>query len=170
MREKAASRRTNAVMAVSRIPAAQAKVDQILQNAEATKQERINEATGQVARFNKMYEEYVKTPSTTTVIKAFKDDLCAWFNAFGIKGVYSLSKNRCCVLLKNGRFIELNMSATLFKKRFHQALSIIGLLFVRFHQLEHEMTYTGQKVLYRLSEERLGYEVVTHKQGEGRFE
>lgn len=47
------------------IPAAQAKVDQILQNAEATKQERINEATGQVARFNKMYEEYVKFPTVT---------------------------------------------------------------------------------------------------------
>lgn len=48
-----------------KIPAAEAQVDQILQNAEATKQERINEATGQVARFNQMYEEYIKFPEIT---------------------------------------------------------------------------------------------------------
>lgn len=47
------------------IPKAEAKSDQILQNAEATKQERINEANGQVARFNSMYEEYVKYPEVT---------------------------------------------------------------------------------------------------------
>ena len=43
-----------------KIPAAEAKVDQILQQAEAKKQERIKEAEGQVARFNSMYEEFVK--------------------------------------------------------------------------------------------------------------
>lgn len=48
-----------------KIPAAEAKVDQILQNAEAEKQERINEATGQVARFNQMYNEYIKFPEIT---------------------------------------------------------------------------------------------------------
>ena len=36
-----------------------------MQNAEAAKQERINEANGQVARFNAMYEEYVKYPEVT---------------------------------------------------------------------------------------------------------
>lgn len=47
------------------IPKAEAESDQILQNAEAAKQERINEANGQVARFNSMYEEYVKYPEVT---------------------------------------------------------------------------------------------------------
>lgn len=48
-----------------KLPEAQAQVDQILQNAEAAKEQRINEANGQVARFNAMYEEYVKNPSVT---------------------------------------------------------------------------------------------------------
>lgn len=47
------------------IPAANAKVDQILQDAEARKEERIHEAEGEVARFNAMYEEYIKYPSIT---------------------------------------------------------------------------------------------------------
>ena len=47
------------------IPAAEAKVDQILQDAQAQKEERINEAEGQVARFNAMYEEYIKYPGIT---------------------------------------------------------------------------------------------------------
>lgn len=47
------------------IPAAEAEADQILQQAEAAKASRINEATGQVARFNAMYEEYVKFPDIT---------------------------------------------------------------------------------------------------------
>lgn len=47
------------------IPQAKAKADQIIQDAEATKQERINEATAQVVRFNEMYEEYVKNPLIT---------------------------------------------------------------------------------------------------------
>ena len=47
------------------IPNAEAEADRILQDAEATKQERINEANGQVARFNSMYEEYVKYPEVT---------------------------------------------------------------------------------------------------------
>lgn len=47
------------------IPAAEAQADQILQQAEAEKQSRINEATGQVARFNAMYEEYSKFPGIT---------------------------------------------------------------------------------------------------------
>lgn len=47
------------------LPKAQAKVDGIIKDAEAQKTERINEATAQVARFNAMYEEYVKNPIVT---------------------------------------------------------------------------------------------------------
>lgn len=47
------------------IPKAEAESDKILQNAEAAKQERINEANGQVARFNSMYQEYIKYPEVT---------------------------------------------------------------------------------------------------------
>lgn len=47
------------------IPNAQAQADKILQDAEAEKEGRINEAVGQVARFNAMYEEYVKYPTIT---------------------------------------------------------------------------------------------------------
>lgn len=48
-----------------KLPEAEAKADQILQNAEASKEQRINEANGQVARFNAMYEEYIKNPIVT---------------------------------------------------------------------------------------------------------
>ncbi len=47
------------------IPEASAKADQIIQDAEAEKQARINEATAQVVRFNEMYEEYTKNPLIT---------------------------------------------------------------------------------------------------------
>ncbi len=47
------------------IPSAEAQADKILQDAEAEKQERINEANGQAARFNSMYQEYVKYPEVT---------------------------------------------------------------------------------------------------------
>jgi len=47
------------------IPNAQAEVDRIIQESEADKQARINEANGQVARFNSMYEEYTKYPLVT---------------------------------------------------------------------------------------------------------
>ncbi|MCM1262684.1 MAG: FtsH protease activity modulator HflK [Butyrivibrio sp.] len=47
------------------IPNAEAESDAILQNAEAQKQQRINEANGQVARFNSMYDEYIKYPEVT---------------------------------------------------------------------------------------------------------
>ena len=47
------------------IPAAQAEADRILQEAEADKTERINEATAQVARFDAMYAEYIKYPELT---------------------------------------------------------------------------------------------------------
>lgn len=46
-------------------PAAEAEADKILQEAEAQKQSRINEANGQVARFEKMYKEYAKYPEVT---------------------------------------------------------------------------------------------------------
>ncbi|MBR5598101.1 MAG: FtsH protease activity modulator HflK [Lachnospiraceae bacterium] len=48
-----------------KLPTAEAEADQIIKEAEAYKQERINEATGQVARFNAMYEEYIKNPTIT---------------------------------------------------------------------------------------------------------
>jgi len=47
------------------LPAAKAKVDQILKEAEAAKQARINEANGQVARFEATYAEYIKFPTVT---------------------------------------------------------------------------------------------------------
>ena len=48
-----------------KLPIAEAEADKIIKEAEAFKQERINEAMGQVARFNAMYEEYVKNPVVT---------------------------------------------------------------------------------------------------------
>ena len=48
-----------------KIPAAEAEADRILQEAEAQRQERINEANGQVARFNALYEEYINYPEVT---------------------------------------------------------------------------------------------------------
>lgn len=47
------------------MPEATAKADQIRQEAEASKQQRINEANAQKVRFEKMYEEYVKNPLIT---------------------------------------------------------------------------------------------------------
>lgn len=47
------------------IPSARAEADSIIQNANATKDSRIAEANGQVERFNKMYEEYIKYPLVT---------------------------------------------------------------------------------------------------------
>lgn len=48
-----------------KIPAAEAQAKSILENAEAKKQTRIREAEGQIARFNAMYEEYIKYPEIT---------------------------------------------------------------------------------------------------------
>lgn len=48
-----------------KIPLAEAECDQIIKNAEAQKQARINEAQGQVARFEQMYAEYSKYPLIT---------------------------------------------------------------------------------------------------------
>ena len=47
------------------IPAAEAKADKIVQEAEARKTARINEANGQVARFNSEYAEYTRYPLIT---------------------------------------------------------------------------------------------------------
>ncbi|MBR0140122.1 MAG: FtsH protease activity modulator HflK [Firmicutes bacterium] len=47
------------------LPAAQAQADKLLQQAQAEKEARINEANGQVARFNSMYEEYSRFPLIT---------------------------------------------------------------------------------------------------------
>ncbi len=48
-----------------KLPEAEAQADQIIQDAQAQKQVRINEAEAEVARFNAMYEEYVKNPAVT---------------------------------------------------------------------------------------------------------
>ncbi|MBR5268660.1 MAG: FtsH protease activity modulator HflK [Lachnospiraceae bacterium] len=47
------------------IPKAKAEADKLIQEAEAFKQQRINEATGQVARFEDTYAEYIKYPLIT---------------------------------------------------------------------------------------------------------
>jgi len=48
----------------TKIPAAEAKADQILRAAEASKTERINQATQEVAEFEALYQEYMKNPDT----------------------------------------------------------------------------------------------------------
>ena len=48
-----------------KVPEAEASADKILKEAESTKQSRINEATGQAARFNSTYAEYAKFPLVT---------------------------------------------------------------------------------------------------------
>lgn len=47
------------------VPAAEAEVDLILKEAESAKEARINEAEGQAARFNAMFEEFQKYPLIT---------------------------------------------------------------------------------------------------------
>jgi membrane protease subunit HflK len=47
------------------LPKAEAKVDQILQEAETQKTQRINEANAEVAKFNEMFAEYMKNPTIT---------------------------------------------------------------------------------------------------------
>lgn len=48
-----------------KLPGAKAQIDKIMQEAEAQKTRRINEANGEVAKFNAMYEEYRKNPQVT---------------------------------------------------------------------------------------------------------
>lgn len=48
-----------------KLPQAEAEVDRILQQAQSAKAKRINEAEAAVARFNEMYEEYIKYPLIT---------------------------------------------------------------------------------------------------------
>ena len=49
------------------LPKAKAEADAIIQEANAKKQERIDEANGEVALFNAMYEEYIKDPNTSKI-------------------------------------------------------------------------------------------------------
>ena len=51
----------------SELPKAEAEADQLIQNAEYLKQNRINEATQQVAMFEAMYSQYAKNPDITRV-------------------------------------------------------------------------------------------------------
>ena len=48
-----------------KLPGAEAEIDKIKQEAQAQKTQRINEANGEVAKFNAMYDEYVKNPQVT---------------------------------------------------------------------------------------------------------
>ena len=48
-----------------KLPQALAEVDKILQQAQSTKTKRVNEAQAEVARFNEMFEEYMKYPLIT---------------------------------------------------------------------------------------------------------
>lgn len=48
-----------------KLPQAQARIDQIMQEAESAKVQRVNEANAEVAKFNAMYAEYVKNPEVT---------------------------------------------------------------------------------------------------------
>lgn len=48
-----------------KLPEATAQTDKILQDAESTKAQRINEANAEVAKFNAMYQEYIKNPEVT---------------------------------------------------------------------------------------------------------
>lgn len=47
------------------IPKANAEADRIIKEAEAIRESRLNEATGQVARFNEMYGEYIRNKDIT---------------------------------------------------------------------------------------------------------
>ena len=49
------------------LPKAKATADQLIQNAEFLKQNRINDATKQVAMFKAMYEQYAQNPEITKV-------------------------------------------------------------------------------------------------------
>ena len=51
----------------SELPKAKATADQLIQNAEFLKQNRINDATKQVAMFKAMYEQYAQNPEITKV-------------------------------------------------------------------------------------------------------
>ncbi len=51
----------------SELPKAQADADKLIQNAEYLKQNRINDAVKQVARFEAMYDEYKKNPDITKI-------------------------------------------------------------------------------------------------------
>lgn len=48
-----------------KLPNADAQIDKIIKDAEAERAARINEAEGQAARFNSLYEEYIKYPLIT---------------------------------------------------------------------------------------------------------
>jgi membrane protease subunit HflK len=47
------------------VPEARGKAAQVVQSAEAYREQTVAEATGQTARFNKIYEEYKKAPEVT---------------------------------------------------------------------------------------------------------
>lgn len=48
-----------------KLPGATAEIDKILQEAESEKTQRINAANAEVAKFNAMFEEYIKNPQVT---------------------------------------------------------------------------------------------------------
>ncbi|PNV62896.1 FtsH protease activity modulator HflK [Clostridium sp. chh4-2] len=48
-----------------KLPQATAEIDKVMQEAESTRVQRVNEANAEVAKFNAMYEEYAKNPEVT---------------------------------------------------------------------------------------------------------
>ncbi len=96
------------------IPAAEAEADRIIQEAEADKQERINEANGQVARFNALYEEYINYPEVTKK-RMFFEAMEAVLP--GLKVIIQSSDGEMTTLLPLENFFDFsnNSSDTVFE-------------------------------------------------------
>lgn len=91
------------------IPAAEADVDKIIQNAEAQKANRIAEANGQVARFNDMYQEYIKFPEVTKqrmFYEAMEDILPS------LKIIIQGNGNDTQTILPLDKFSDINVTST----------------------------------------------------------
>lgn len=91
------------------IPAAEADVDKIIQNAEAQKANRIAEANGQVARFNDMYQEYIKFPEVTKqrmFYEAMEDILPS------LKIIIQGNGNDTQTILPLDKFSDINVTGT----------------------------------------------------------
>ncbi|MCR4791731.1 MAG: FtsH protease activity modulator HflK [Lachnospiraceae bacterium] len=91
------------------IPAAEAEADRIIQDAEAQRQQRINEANGQVARFNALYEEYIIYPEVTRrrmFYEAMEDVLP------GLKVIIQTSNGNMTTMLPLDSFFDVSTTET----------------------------------------------------------
>lgn len=91
-----------------KIPAAEAEADRIIQEAEAAKQERINEANGQVARFNALYEEYINYPEVTRqrmFYEAMEDVLP------GLKVIIQTNDGQMTTMLPLDNFFDMEVAS-----------------------------------------------------------